>query len=100
MDSLVLLDLVFTRTDHRPPVVFVDTQLEFETTRPFVEETCARYGAELHVATSERTPEEVWAQKASRSTVRRDGRARPRTLALADSHARRLMQEAERGEGP
>ncbi len=59
-DSLVLMDIVFTRTSHRPPVVFADDQMSHPDTLPFIRETCKRYGAELHIARASRTPLEQW----------------------------------------
>jgi 3'-phosphoadenosine 5'-phosphosulfate sulfotransferase (PAPS reductase)/FAD synthetase len=59
-DSTVLLDLIFTRTNARPPVVFADSGMEHPDTRPFIEAVCQRYSAELHVARPTRTPLEQW----------------------------------------
>lgn len=59
-DSLVLLDIIFTRTKHHPPVIFADDQMSHPETLPFVRETCQRYGADLHVARADRTPLEQW----------------------------------------
>lgn len=60
-DSLVLLDMVYTRTAHRPPVIYADDQMSHPQTRGFVETTCRGYGADLHVAKANRTPKEQWA---------------------------------------
>lgn len=59
-DSLVLLDMVYRRTPHRPPVVFADDQMSHPQTLPFIRETCKRYGAALHIAKATRTPLEQW----------------------------------------
>ena len=59
-DSIVLLDLVYTRTDFNPPVVFADSQMEYPETQPFIEMVCKKYGADLHVAKARRTPLEQW----------------------------------------
>jgi len=59
-DSLVLLDIIYTRTQHRPPVVFADDQMSHPQTLPFIRETCEHYGAPLHIAKAERTPLEQW----------------------------------------
>lgn len=59
-DSLVLLDIVYRLTPHRPLVVFADSGMEYEWTLPFVETVCRHYGAELRVARPTRTPEEQW----------------------------------------
>jgi len=57
---MVLLDLIYTRTKFRPPVVFADSQMEYPETLPFIEDVCWRYGADLHVARAARTPLEQW----------------------------------------
>lgn len=59
-DSLVLMDIVFKHTPHRPIVVFADAGMEYDETLPFVESVCRRYGAELHVARPARAPEDQW----------------------------------------
>lgn len=59
-DSMVLMDIVFRHTPHRPLVVFSDSGMEYPQTLPFVEMVCARYGADLRVAWPARTPEEQW----------------------------------------
>jgi len=60
-DSTVLLDLIYTRTAAaRPPVIFADSQMEHPETIPFVKAVCERYGAPLHIARANRTPEEQW----------------------------------------
>lgn len=59
-DSLVLLDIIYTRTQHRPPVVFADDQMSHPQTLPFIRRTCERYGATLHIAKATRTPLEQW----------------------------------------
>lgn len=55
-DSMVLLDLIFTHTPHRPPVLFADSQMEYPETIPFVQKCCKKYGAQLHIAKSTRSP--------------------------------------------
>jgi len=59
-DSMALLDLIYRYTKHRPAVCFSDTQMEYPESLPFVEETCARLGAELHVARAPHAPLEQW----------------------------------------
>jgi len=59
-DSMVLLDLIYTRTTARTPVIFADSQMEYPETLPFIESVCQRYGAQLHVARAPRTPLEQW----------------------------------------
>jgi len=59
-DSVLLLDLVYRHTDHRPVVIFADSQMEYPETEEFCREVCSEYGATLHVANAGRTPEEQW----------------------------------------
>ncbi len=59
-DSAVLLDIIYTRTDHRPPLLYVDDQMSDPATLPFVRETAKRYGARLILARGDRTPLEQW----------------------------------------
>lgn len=62
-DSLILLDIIYRLTPHRPLVVFADSGMEYPETRPFVEKVCSSYGAELHIAAPTRTPEEQWCRQ-------------------------------------
>jgi len=59
-DSMILLDLIFAHTDHRPPVVYLDNGLDYRETRQFLIEACAHYGASLHVAEPRREPKIQW----------------------------------------
>jgi len=59
-DSAVLLDILYTRTDHRPPLLYVDDQMSDPATLPHVRETAQRYGARLILARADRTPLEQW----------------------------------------
>jgi len=59
-DSNVLLHLIYTHTDARPPVIFADSGMEHPDTLPFIETVCRQYGAKLHVARANRTPLEQW----------------------------------------
>jgi 3'-phosphoadenosine 5'-phosphosulfate sulfotransferase (PAPS reductase)/FAD synthetase len=59
-DSVLLLDIIFRHTQHRPLVIFCDSQMEYPSTESFCREVCKSYGAELHVAKAIRTPEEQW----------------------------------------
>lgn len=59
-DSVLLLDIVFRHTDYRPVVIFADSQMEYPETEAFCREVCEHYGAHLHVARADRTPEEQW----------------------------------------
>ena len=62
-DSLVLFDILYRRTPHRPPVVFADDQMSHPQTLPFIRQTCDRYGAALHIARADRTPLEQWTRQ-------------------------------------
>ena len=57
---MVLLDIIYKHTTHRPAVIFCDSQMEYPETLPFVQSVCAAYGAELHIAKAKRTPLEQW----------------------------------------
>lgn len=59
-DSVLLLDLIFRHTPHRPIVIFSDSQMEYPETEEFCRKVCDSYGAEFHVAKGSRTPEEQW----------------------------------------
>ena len=59
-DSLVLLDIIYTRTQHRPIAVYCDDQMSYPETEDFVRETCEHYGTELIVARGSRTPLDQW----------------------------------------
>ena len=59
-DSVLLLDIVYKHTAHRPVVIFADSQMEYPETEAFCREVCGHYRAELHVARATRTPEEQW----------------------------------------
>lgn len=62
-DSMLLLDMVYKHTDHRPLVIFADSQMEYPETEAFCRQVCDHYGAELHIARSARTPEDQWAKQ-------------------------------------
>lgn len=59
-DSVLLLDIVYKHTNHRPLVIFADSQMEYPETEAFCREVCGHYRAKLHVARATRTPEEQW----------------------------------------
>ena len=59
-DSLVLLDIIYRRTEHRPLAVYCDDQMSYPETEPFVRSTCERYGAKLAIARGKLTPLEQW----------------------------------------
>lgn len=47
-DSMVLLDLVYRLTPHRPPLVYVDAQNDYPGTLAYVRSVADRYGAALY----------------------------------------------------
>ncbi len=59
-DSAVLLDIIHSRTEHRPPILSVDDQMSDPATLPFIRETAKRYGARLILARAPITPLEQW----------------------------------------
>ncbi|MBN2385130.1 phosphoadenosine phosphosulfate reductase family protein [bacterium] len=59
-DSIVLMDVIFKRTDHRPVVIYADSGMEHPETLPFIRKVCKRYGASLHVAKPTRSYLEQW----------------------------------------
>ena len=59
-DSAVLVDLIFRRTNHRPPLLFVATPLEYPQTRPHVEAVAAHYKAELQIITPAAKLPDFW----------------------------------------
>ena len=61
-DSMVLLDIMCTRTQHPVTAIFADSQNEYPETRSFVEEVCGRYKIPLLVASAPITPAEQWAK--------------------------------------
>lgn len=58
-DSTVLLDIV-CGMGYRPPLIYVDSQMEYTDGLPFVQEVAERYGCALHVGRSRLTPLECW----------------------------------------
>lgn len=59
-DSVLLLDIIYRHTKHRPFVIFADSQMEYPETEAFCREVCDYYKADLHIARADRTPEEQW----------------------------------------
>lgn len=59
-DSILLLDIIFRHTDHRPLLIFADSQMEYPETETFCREVAMQYGAEIHITKANRTPEEQW----------------------------------------
>jgi 3'-phosphoadenosine 5'-phosphosulfate sulfotransferase (PAPS reductase)/FAD synthetase len=60
-DSTVLLDIVYSM-GHRPPLVYTDSQMEYNDSLPFVQSVAEKYGLTLHVAKASITPPECWAR--------------------------------------
>jgi 3'-phosphoadenosine 5'-phosphosulfate sulfotransferase (PAPS reductase)/FAD synthetase len=58
-DSTVLLDIV-TKLGHRPPLIYTDTQMEYDSQLSHIKEVAARYDLPLHVAKAPITPLECW----------------------------------------
>jgi 3'-phosphoadenosine 5'-phosphosulfate sulfotransferase (PAPS reductase)/FAD synthetase len=58
-DSTVLLDIV-ARMGYRPPLIYVDTQMEYEDALPFIRSVAKKYGMQLHVTKAKVTPAECW----------------------------------------
>lgn len=55
-DSLVLLDIIYRKTKHRPALVFANSLMEHAATIKFVKSTAGKYGAELNIAKPPRKP--------------------------------------------
>jgi phosphoadenosine phosphosulfate reductase len=58
-DSAVLLDVVF-QMGFRPPLIFVDSGLEYPATIQHVQQIAQQYGLPLHIAVPKFTPEALW----------------------------------------
>jgi 3'-phosphoadenosine 5'-phosphosulfate sulfotransferase (PAPS reductase)/FAD synthetase len=59
-DSVLLLDIIYRHTPHRPLVIFADSQMEYPDTLAFVTDVCRTYQADLRIAKADRTPEQQW----------------------------------------
>lgn len=59
-DSVLLLDIIYRHTSHRPMLIFTDSQMEYPETEAFCRAVAADYRAEFHVARGTRTPKEQW----------------------------------------
>lgn len=59
-DSSVLLHLVYRGTEHRPPVIYVHNEIQNPLTLEHVKQQCEAYGADLTIATPDRTALEQW----------------------------------------
>ena len=58
-DSTVLLDIV-CEMGYRPPLIYADSQMEYTSALPFVQDQADHYGLDLHVARAEITPQQCW----------------------------------------
>lgn len=58
-DSGVLLDIIYSM-GYRPPLIYVDSQMEYNSGLPFVRKQAKLYGLKLHVAKADITPTECW----------------------------------------
>ena len=58
-DSTVLLDIVFSM-GHRPPLIYVDSQMEHGDNFKYVQGVAQRYGLALHHAKAAVSPQECW----------------------------------------
>jgi 3'-phosphoadenosine 5'-phosphosulfate sulfotransferase (PAPS reductase)/FAD synthetase len=59
-DSTVLVDLIYTKTKHRPPLVIVDSGMEHPVTVDFATDFAKQYGAELYIAKPTKSYMEQW----------------------------------------
>ncbi len=59
-DSLALVDLIWRYTDHRPPLIYSNTGIDYPGTLKFIEEVAAGYGARLHIAEPKRVHTRQW----------------------------------------
>jgi len=57
---MVILDLIYTKTEFRPDIIYVDSQMDYPETLPFIQQVCDKYDAKLHIAKGTRTPIEQW----------------------------------------
>jgi len=49
-DSIVLVDIIYRHTVHRPPLVFVDSGMEHPATQDFITKVAQAYSAEVNIA--------------------------------------------------
>lgn len=59
-DSLVLLDILYRKTDARPDLVFCDTSMEFPETIRFVQDVAKTYDAHLHIVKPDNQLPSFW----------------------------------------
>jgi len=58
-DSMVLLDIICSM-GYKPPVYYVDSQMEYNSGLGFAKDVANRYGLKLHHAKAPITPQECW----------------------------------------
>lgn len=58
-DSMTVLDICL-RQGHKPPLIYVDTRMEWCSSIPFVRKIAAKHDLPLYITASEMTPHEVW----------------------------------------
>lgn len=59
-DSAVLVDVIYTRTKHRPPLHHIVTGLDYPGTVEHIQQNADRLGAELHLTETPVAPLETW----------------------------------------
>ena len=59
-DSIVLLDIIYRKTKHRPPLIFSDSLMEFPSTITHIKKIAKKYDAQLFTAKPKRKPIEQW----------------------------------------
>lgn len=59
-DSLVLLDILYRKTQARPDLIFCDTGMEFAATISFVKDVADQYGAALHIVKPDNRLPDFW----------------------------------------
>jgi len=60
-DSIVLVDIIYRHTPHRPPLVFVDSGMEHPATQDFVNNVAQAYSAEVNIARPVKPYADQWA---------------------------------------
>ena len=58
-DSMVLLNIV-CEAGYKPPLIYADSQMEYDNNLEFIKKIATQYGLELHVARAPITPQEQW----------------------------------------
>lgn len=59
-DSTVLLDIIYTKTKHRPPLLWNDSRMEYPGTREHIEKIAAMYNADLLISQAPHEPLVQW----------------------------------------